>query len=172
MADTTARPEDVDIGQLGSMFGVQTRNEPDYLEYDIRGRGYMERLFFNCGASYLGFMLGGGVYGTVQGLRLAPANAPLRVRTNALMNGFGKHGATAGNAAGAVALMFTSFESLAESVELDKICGDQAWVNPVAAGALTGGLFKAGAGVRGAALASAIGAGLAAASHFAPERLR
>ena len=45
-------------------------------------------------------------------------------------------------------------------------------VNPVAAGALTGGLFKAGAGVRGAALASAIGAGLAAASHFAPERLR
>ena len=128
MADTTARPEDVDIGQLGSMFGVQTRNDPDYLEYDIRGRGYTERLFFNCGASYLGFMLGGGVYGTVQGLRLAPANAPLRVRTNALMNGFGKHGATAGNAAGAVALMFTSFESLAESVELDKICGDQAWV--------------------------------------------
>ena len=128
MADTTARPEDVDIGQLGSMFGVQTRSEPDYLEYDIRGRGYMERLFFNCGASYLGFMLGGGVYGTVQGLRLAPANAPLRVRTNALMNGFGKHGATAGNAAGAVALMFTSFESMAESVELDKICGDQAWV--------------------------------------------
>ena len=47
------------------------------------------------------------------------------------MNGFGKHGATAGNAAGAVALMFTSFESMAESVELDKICGDQAWVFPV-----------------------------------------
>ena len=41
-------------------------------------------------------------------------------------------------------------------------------VNPVAAGALTGGLFKAGAGVRGAALASAIGAGLAAALHFQP----
>ena len=41
-------------------------------------------------------------------------------------------------------------------------------VNPVAAGALTGGLFKAGAGVRGAALASAIGAGLAAAAHFQP----
>ena len=128
MADATARPEDVDIGQLGSMFGVQTRNDPDYLEYDIRGRGYTERLFFNCGASYLGFMLGGGVYGTVQGLRLAPANAPLRVRTNALMNGFGKHGATAGNAAGAVALMYTSFECMAESAELDKICGDQAWV--------------------------------------------
>ena len=126
--------------------------------------------------------------------------------------------------------MYTSFECMAESAELDKICGDQAWVrfpalcyrcvacdderrriqllllvrikpkssflnptrccclfvtrgcfacitlyaqvNPVAAGALTGGLFKAGAGVRGAALASAIGAGLAAASHFAPERLR
>ena len=45
-------------------------------------------------------------------------------------------------------------------------------VNPVAAGALTGGLFKAGAGVRGAALASAIGAGLAAAWEFKPERLR
>ena len=43
-----------------------------------------------------------------------------------------------------------------------------AQVNPVAAGALTGGLFKAGAGVRGAALASAIGAGLAAALHFQP----
>ena len=45
-------------------------------------------------------------------------------------------------------------------------------VNPVAAGALTGGLFKAGAGVRGAALASGSGAGLAAAWEFKPERLR
>ena len=47
-------------------------------------------------------------------------------------------------------------------------CCKNTQVNPVAAGALTGGLFKAGAGVRGAALASAIGAGLAAALHFQP----
>ena len=47
-----------------------------------------------------------------------------------------------------------------------------AQVNPVAAGALTGGLFKAAAGPRGAALAAAIGGGLAAASHFAPGAMR
>ena len=47
-----------------------------------------------------------------------------------------------------------------------------AQVNPVAAGALTGGLFKAAAGPRGAALAAAIGGGLAAASHLAPGAMR
>ena len=41
-------------------------------------------------------------------------------------------------------------------------------VNPMAAGAMTGGLFKSGAGPRGAALAAVIGATLAAASHFTP----
>ena len=40
------------------------------------------------------------------------------------MNGFGKHGSTLGNSAGVLALMFTSFESLCESAELDKLCGD------------------------------------------------
>jgi len=38
----------------------------------------------------------------------------------------------------------------------------------MAAGAMTGGLFKSGAGPRGAALAAVIGATLAAASHFTP----
>ena len=41
-------------------------------------------------------------------------------------------------------------------------------VNPVLAGVLTGAIFKSGAGPRGAALAAAIGGGLAAVSHFTP----
>jgi|TARA_B100000475_G_scaffold122660_1_gene89601 hypothetical protein len=124
----TARPEDIDVSQLGSMFGVRTSAEPDYLEYDIRGRGYLERCFFNCGISYLGGMIGGGLYGTVQGFSAAPRGANLRVRSNALMNGFGKHGSNLGNSAGVVALMFTSFESACETVELDKLCGDNDFV--------------------------------------------
>ena len=44
------RTPDLIERRASSPFGVQTRSEPDYLEYDIRGRGYMERLFFNCGA--------------------------------------------------------------------------------------------------------------------------
>mmetsp|Transcript_22597 Transcript_22597/g.77789 ORF Transcript_22597/g.77789 Transcript_22597/m.77789 type:complete len:170 (+) Transcript_22597:116-625(+) len=164
----TARPEDIDVSQLGSMFGVRTSAEPDYLEYDIRGRGYLERCFFNCGISYLGGMIGGGLYGTVQGFSAAPRGANLRVRSNALMNGFGKHGSNLGNSAGVVALMFTSFESACETVELDKLCGDNDFVNPVAAGVMTGGLFKSGAGPRGAALAAVIGGALAAVSHFTP----
>lgn len=90
--------------------------------------GYLERCFFNCGVSYLGGMIGGGIYGTVQGLRASPARANFRVRSNAVMNGFGKHGSTVGNSAGVLALMFTSFESLCESAELDKLCGDNDFV--------------------------------------------
>ena len=44
----------------------------------------------------------------------------------------------------------------------------RAQVNPVVAGVMTGGLFKSGAGPRGAALAAVIGGGLAAVSHFTP----
>ena len=48
----------------------------------------------------------------------------------------------------------------------------QTQVNPIVAGVLTGGIFKSGAGPRGAALAAAIGGGLAAASHFLPGLVR
>ena len=44
----------VDLGRLRPVYGLPAADsEPDYLKFDVKGRGYFERLFFNTGASYL-----------------------------------------------------------------------------------------------------------------------
>lgn len=40
---------------------------PDYLQYDIRGRSWTERMFFSCGTMYLLGIGGGGMYGFFEG---------------------------------------------------------------------------------------------------------
>ena len=64
------------------MVGLSAGDEPDYLDYDIKGRGFFEKMFWHCGASYLLGMGAGGVCGASVGLRQAPSPL-MRVRVNA-----------------------------------------------------------------------------------------
>ena len=162
--------EEIDVRSLGPMFGVSSRGsgrEPDYLEYDIRGRGFLERMFFNCGVSYLGGMVGGGIYGAASAYR-GQDGASFRVKTNTLLNGFGKKGAGVGNALGAMALLYSCYESLAENLQFDAFLGYHHAVNPVSAGVLTGLTYKSFAGPRAIVLAGAIGGLLSAGLHYSP----
>ena len=136
-----ARDEDIHLGTLAPMVGLSAGDEPDYLDYDIKGRGFFEKMFWHCGASYLLGMGAGGVYGASVGLRQAPSPL-MRVRVNAVMNGCSKFGSRAGNAFGVLALYYTGFEWLADQAELDRLSGGYDFVNPVVAGAATGALYN------------------------------
>mmetsp|Transcript_7571 Transcript_7571/g.23387 ORF Transcript_7571/g.23387 Transcript_7571/m.23387 type:complete len:168 (-) Transcript_7571:136-639(-) len=163
---------EIDVRGLAPMFGVRGgQGQPDYLEYDIRGRGLLERMFFNCGVCYLGGMVLGGVSGAAAASR-TQGGTTFRVKTNALLNGFGKRGAGVGNALGAVALMYTCYESLAENLQFDAFAGYHDAVNPVSAGVLTGLTYKSFAGPRALVLAGVIGGAVSAALHYSPTSLR
>uniref|UniRef100_A0A7S3JYG3 Mitochondrial import inner membrane translocase subunit TIM22 n=1 Tax=Aureoumbra lagunensis TaxID=44058 RepID=A0A7S3JYG3_9STRA len=166
-----AQEGEIDVRTLAPMFGMPTKGvaEPDYLEYDIRGRGFLERMFFNCGSMYLVGMFGGGIYGAGAAYRSEASGASFRVITNSMMNGFGKRGANAGNAFGAIALLYSCYESIADSLQLHAFVQNHDAANPIFAGIATGFTYKAFAGPRAIVLAGALGGSLAASLHYFPS---
>ena len=48
-------------------FQGAAQSGPDYLQYDIRGRSWTERMFFSCGTMYLLGIGAGGFYGIFEG---------------------------------------------------------------------------------------------------------
>jgi import inner membrane translocase subunit TIM23 len=161
---------DIDLSTVAPMLGVSAGDDPDYLDYDIKGRGFFEKLFFQCGSSYLIGMGGGGLYGAGVGLRTA-ASPLFRVRVNALMNGCSKYGSRVGNSFGVLALMYTSFEWGADQLELDRYAGGYDFVNPITAGACTGLMFKSTAGPKPMLLAGVLGGSLVGLSIAAAPTL-
>mmetsp|Transcript_16265 Transcript_16265/g.42637 ORF Transcript_16265/g.42637 Transcript_16265/m.42637 type:complete len:158 (+) Transcript_16265:165-638(+) len=138
----------------------------DYLDYDIKGRQYHEKLFFNSGFAFLAGSVAGTMYGAAEGLRGA-ASSKVKVRVNAILNGAGKYSAGWGNAMGVVALYYTTVESLASYAELDEYVGGDPNVNHVVAGISTGMLYKCTARPQTMVLAGVLGGGLVGASCLA-----
>mmetsp|Transcript_12806 Transcript_12806/g.16825 ORF Transcript_12806/g.16825 Transcript_12806/m.16825 type:complete len:189 (+) Transcript_12806:95-661(+) len=150
---------DLDLGSLAPVFGVQGgAPEPDYLDYDIKGRGLIEKMFCNVGIAYLSGTLLGGGYGLWEGARLA-AGKRFRLKVNSMLNHSGKRGSRIGNALGVLALMYTVTEHLYDMTEVHVTTG-QDWIPPIMAGATTGLVYKATAGPRAMALAGVLGAGV------------
>lgn len=132
--------------------------EPDYLDYDMRGRGFMERAFANTGLTYLL----GVTLGSLRGLatqRSLP-NATMKIRMNTFLNTIGKHGSRAGNAVGAMAFMYTAFESAYDQADIGAVVGDYEVIPPMLAATATGAVYASGKGPRAAGLAGAIGGGI------------
>jgi import inner membrane translocase subunit TIM23 len=146
----------VDLRTVAPLYGVASEEEPDYLDYDIKGRGTVERMFLYSGSSYLTGILTGGILGGRTGWKTAPSPR-FWLRLNSVMNGAGKLGSKWGNNAGVFALMYSLSESLLDHFETDKVLGGHQAVNPVLSGAISGLLYKSTAAPRTAALASVLG---------------
>ena len=116
--------------------------EPDYLEYNFKGRPYLEKLFFNTGFAYLGGSVAGCVFGAVNGVSNAPSDK-FRVRVNALLTGAGKYGSRAGNSMGVLAMYYTSIEKLVDLSGADEFVGEVVpFFTQITAGVGTGMLYK------------------------------
>ena len=143
------------VGQVSPIFGVSNGGGPDYLDYDSKGRGLTERMFYNSGITYIGGLGLGGIFGALEGLRNAPKKR-FKIRLNSVLNACGKRGSRVGNAVGVLAIMYTGMEGLADYLEADKLAGGI--VNPIIAGAGAGALYKCTKGPGQMALFSVVGA--------------
>ena len=137
--------------------GLQTR-QPDYLDYDQKGRCIFSIMCTNSGISYLVGVTIGGLYGLKEGLARTPSSR-WKVKLNSVLNHCGRHGSGLGNMMGASAIMYSLYEGVADSFELDAYTGPIQPPAPLFAGMMTGATYYMRAGPRVAALAGTIGLG-------------
>ncbi|CAN0033203.1 unnamed protein product [Scytosiphon promiscuus] len=159
---------------LNKMYGgVAQGKEPEYLDYNIKGRGFLDRMPYNAGAFYITGILGGGAAGVREGFAKAP-NRRSRVLLNSVMNHAGKKGSYYGNTFAVLATYYTVAETLLDHFEVDQMgpvqqLGMGEVINPLLAGASTGLLYKSYAGPRLSLLASAAGLGAVGAAYLADK---
>lgn len=124
----------------------------------LPSRGWSDDLCYGTGVTYLSALTVGGAWGLAEGLNRLPASSPPKLRLNSALNAITRRGPFLGNSAGVIAMVYNGFNST-----IGHYRGKHDAVNSVAAGALSGMLFKSTRGVRpmmisGGIVASAAGA--------------
>ena len=105
----------IQLSTIAPAYGIQSQQQPDYIDYDQKGRGITSIMFTNAGISYLGGVIAGGVYGLQEGLRNTPSSR-FKVKLNSVLNHTGKYGSQVGNMMGATAILYSLYEGLADAV--------------------------------------------------------
>ncbi|KAJ1017723.1 hypothetical protein NDA16_005042 [Ustilago loliicola] len=135
---------DLTDGAPSSMEGARTA---------VPSRGWSDDLCYGTGTTYLSGLAIGGLLGAREGFfrPLGVDNPTFRLRLNAVLNQVTRRGSFFGNSAGVVALIYNLVDA-----SIDGVRGKHDIYGAVAAGGLSGALFKCTAGARPMALASGI----------------
>ena len=94
--------------------------QPDYLDYDQKGRGVVSTMFTNSGISYVLGVTLGGLYGLREGLARTPSSR-WKVKLNSVLNHCGRHGSGLGNMMGSTAILYSLYEGVADTVSTDAV---------------------------------------------------
>ncbi|KAG0314067.1 Mitochondrial import inner membrane translocase subunit tim23 [Dissophora globulifera] len=116
----------------------------------LPSRSWSDDLTYGTGLTYITGLSAGGAYGFYEGLRSSPSPA-FKIRLNTVLNSMTRRGPFIGNSAGVLALMYNGI-----SGGITKARGTYDPLNSIAAGALTGALFKSTAGLRAAGSAGGV----------------
>lgn len=122
----------------------------------IPSRGFTDDLCYGAGTTYVSGLAIGGAWGLQEGLRKS-AGQPPKLRLNATLNAITRRGPFLGNSAGVVAIVYNMFNSL-----IGYYRGKHDAGNSVAAGVLSGMLFKSTRGVRSMMISGGIVGSVAA----------
>jgi mitochondrial import inner membrane translocase subunit TIM23 len=140
----------------------------------LPSRGWSDDLCYGTGCTYLVALGMGGAWGMVEGLNRTPATAPPKIRLNAVLNSVTRRGPFLGNSAGVVAMVYNGINSYIGYVRgkrkesgpdrprngsLIRPLDDAA--NSIAAGALSGMIFKSTRGPRQMVISGGIVASVA-----------
>lgn len=147
-------PGALDLSRLHPLAGLDKGIEYLDLEDDqltdlenglsiIAARNWRDNLCYGTGTMYLLGLAIGGAYGFQEGLGSLPANATAKLKLNTVLNQITKRGPFLGNSAGVLALIYNIFDST-----IDHFRGKHDDINSLAAGALTGALFRSAGGVK------------------------
>ncbi|KAI4869505.1 Tim17-domain-containing protein [Hypoxylon rubiginosum] len=134
----------------------------------IPSRGFSDDLCYGTGITYLSALSMGGAWGLQEGLRRS-AGQPPKLRLNSVLNAVTRRGPFLGNSAGVVAITYNCFNSA-----IGNLRGRHDSANTIAAGALSGMVFKSTRGLRpmlisGGIVASVAGAWAVARKVFLSE---
>jgi import inner membrane translocase subunit TIM23 len=124
----------------------------------LPSRGWSDDLCYGAGTTYLAALTLGGAWGLAEGLRKTPSTAPPKIRLNGVLNSVTRRGPFLGNSAGVVAMVYNGFNSA-----IGYARGKHDSANSVAAGALSGMLFKSTRGVKPMMISGGIVASIAGA---------
>ncbi|EST08746.1 Mitochondrial inner membrane translocase subunit Tim17/Tim22/Tim23/peroxisomal protein PMP24 [Kalmanozyma brasiliensis GHG001] len=155
----------LDLGSLGPLAGLG-KDDLEYLDLTdsapssmegartaVPSRGWSDDLCYGTGTTYLSGLALGGLLGAREGFfrPLGVDNATFRLRLNAVLNQVTRRGSFFGNSAGVIALIYNLVDA-----SIDGIRGKHDIFGAVAAGGVSGAMFKCTAGVRPMAIASGI----------------
>lgn len=122
----------------------------------LPSRGWSDDLCYGTGVTYLTALGIGGTWGLVEGLNRLPPTAPPKLRLNSALNAITRRGPFLGNSAGVVALMYNGINST-----IGYYRGKHDAFNSVAAGGISGMIFKCTRGVRPMVISGGIVASIA-----------
>jgi len=122
----------------------------------IPSRGWSDDLCYGTGTMYLSGLALGGLWGVREGARkpLSVSNTSLRI--NSILNSVTRRGTFIGNSAGVMALLYNGVNS-----SIDAFRGKHDTMGSMAAGAVTGAIFKSTAGIKPAIAAATVVSGMA-----------
>ncbi|KAI0766586.1 mitochondrial import inner membrane translocase subunit tim23 [Trametes elegans] len=132
----------------------------------IPSRGWSDDLCYGTGTMYLSGLALGGLWGLREGARKPLAVSNARLRINSILNAVTRRGTFIGNSAGCLALVYNAFNS-----SIDHFRGQHDTYGSMAAGALTGALYKSTAGVKPALAAAAVISGSAGIWSYVKRRV-
>ncbi|GMF49794.1 hypothetical protein BVG19_g5326 [[Candida] boidinii] len=163
---TILKNQTLDASSLHPLAGLE--KELEYLDLEdeqlsqlegtgngiLPSRGWTDDLCYGTGAVYvLGLGVGGG-YGFLQGLKNIPQPkidpitnelrpVPFKLKLNTILNTVTKHGPYTGNSAGVLAMTYNLVDAI-----LDNVRGKHDDLNSLAAGFVSGAVFKSSAGIK------------------------
>ena len=108
---------DIQLQTVAPALGVSTNRQPDYLDYDQKGRGLIVTMFANAGICYLTGIAGGGSFGVYEGLKKTPS-PKFKVKLNSVLNQSGRLGAMYGNMFGSAAVLYSLYQGACDNVSL------------------------------------------------------
>jgi hypothetical protein len=108
------------LDTVAPALGVGSSQQPDYLDYDQKGRGLGVTMFANAGVSYLLGIAGGGIYGFQKGISSTPSSK-FKVQVNSVLNHCGRYGSKAGNSMGVFAVMYSLYEGVFDQVSYRRL---------------------------------------------------
>ncbi|GMM37243.1 protein transporter [Saccharomycopsis crataegensis] len=125
----------------------------------LPSRGFNDDLCYGTGTVYLSALSLGGAYGFVEGIRNIPRGTTSgKLRLNTILNHITKRGPFLGNSAGVLAITYNIINS-----SFGALKGKHDDWNSLAAGFLTGAIFKSSKGLKPMGLSAALMTGVAAA---------
>lgn len=124
----------------------------------LPSRGWSDDLCYGTGTTYLAALTVGGIWGLSEGLQRTPVMAPPKIRLNAVLNSVTRRGPFLGNSAGVVAMLYNGLNS-----GLGYMRGKHDSANSIAAGAISGMVFKSTRGLKPMMISGGIVAGIAGA---------